>query len=82
MDKQNWFRLKENVKKKFIWFEINLSLTVSYFFLSDAALTDNQPCVFYFEHQVFLTQSVRQNGVESVQIGGFLVCIFPVLDRM
>ena len=41
---------------------------MSYFCLSDSVLTDNQRCKFYFE-QVFLTQSVRQNCVESVQIG-------------
>ena len=52
----------------FICDEINLSLTMSYFCLSDSVLTDNQRSKFYFE-QVFLTQSVRQNCVESVQIG-------------
>ena len=54
---------------------------MSYFCLSDSVLTDNQRCKFYFEHQVFLTQSLRQNCVESVQIGDFLVSIFPFLER-
>ena len=52
-----------------------------YFCLSDSVLTDNQRSKFYFE-QVFLTQSVRQNCVESVQIGDFLVSIFLFLERM